>query len=268
MESSKKLESKALGVLALLAALGLTAGGQFFSLADKAPNTQLAPAATAFQSLSAASSKTMAEFMTARDEFYKRTMGHTRKRFDVGIDVYRLTALQIQYLQYFSAASALVLDEANTLSLLDRRSANELGESKGGAQLLSALKELITVRPKLSKCLSDIKTRNSEIEQAVKNPTAPNSAVQFDIATLNGTVDTIRDKNSHWLECQGDLELFDQNLGTLVGSNSAIFDELQKQSKREKDEQTALHSLCTMLLVVAAAGGSRFAALVNDIFGK
>ncbi|QNB10297.1 hypothetical protein G5S35_01105 [Paraburkholderia tropica] len=268
MEKLNGLGSKGLAVLTLLAVVGLTTGGQFFSLADKAPNLQLAPAVSTLQSLSSASGKTVNEFMTARDDFYKRTMGHTRKRVDVAIDIYKLTALQIQYLSYFSFASALILDEANTLDLLDNRSKSEIGESKGGAQLLNSLKDLLAIKPALAKCISDVKSRNSAIEQAFNNPTATDSAVKFDVATLNGTVDTIRDRNSQWLKCQGNLEKFDRSLGALVASNPMIFDELDKQSKREKTEQTMLHSLCTMLLVVAAAGGSRFAAILNDIFSK
>lgn len=255
-------------VAMLIAASGLILCEFAFPLADKDISTQSAPSLIALRSIALPSSAAMERYLEARDDFYKRTMNHTRDPLSISVDAYKLLSLQLQYLSYFSTATPLLLDELDTIQLLDRFGKGNLAESSPGRRMTSALKSLIGLRPILTQCISDVNEKRHSIEQVLDDTSGRNLAVELDIVTLNALPDLLKDRHSRWRQCQESLSDFDKQMTTLAVTYPVINQELAKQAARQKTARTMLRWFCNLLLCACALHRSRWASVISDVFGK
>ncbi|MFM0111701.1 hypothetical protein [Paraburkholderia nemoris] len=255
-------------IATMIAAAGLILCEFVFPLADKDINTQLAPPLIALRSIAVPSNDAMERYQEARDDFYKRTMNHSRDPLSLSIDAHKLLSLQLQYLSYFSTATPLLLDEMDTIQLLDRFGKGNLAESSQGKRLISALKSLITLRPTLTQCISNASEKRQAIEQVLDNTSGKNMTVALDIAALNAIPDLLKDNHARWRQCQESLADFDRQMTTLAVVYPAVNEELANQAKRQKTMRTAIRWFCNLLLCASALHRSRWASAISDVFAK
>ncbi|WP_156441785.1 hypothetical protein [Burkholderia sp. MSMB1078WGS] len=234
-------------IAAILAILTLILCEFLFPLADKDFDDQASRPLVTLKLLSTPAVDAMDRFHKARAEFYRNTMGHTRDIGTIGADADYLLGLQLQYLSYYRVASIVLIDEMNHIEMLgsDIPNLDKLNSTKN---VLSSLKEILALQPKLNECIQTAFTQQQAIDAPLRKGPTDSTRTSLMISTLNTLPDLIRDKTAHWLQCQNNLLEFDQRLNEMTIAYPSIVEQLESRSEQQRKTRTVMRWIATLLL--------------------
>jgi hypothetical protein len=194
----------------------------------------------------------MDKFDASLAEFKKASYGQNRSIGDLGFDIDRILAHEVQYLSYYLPAGMILADELGHLKVLDSRTA-EWEKAEEGKQIIAALAQIKLLEPKLNQCFQGAQAEQRKIDASLLEGPNEKTRVDLSVSTITAIGDLLKTKSGRWLKCRNDLVDFDHQLVKVTANYSFVVEQLEKRATFEKCVRLALKGLATVILAICGA---------------